>query len=926
MNMNERTIETKRRRSLLLALSLLLPSVLLHAQEASDGTASDCVSLATDLGRAGGDLKSLATDCVSPATDLGRARSDSVRRTPCAGMTPSVPQDRSATIARQQTGDLVTWLQGMCDYTVYEGNHQGRWADADQLIFSIDGQSYRQNAFYLNGFRVNNRTTSGSTLYPALFEHYSTSIDPATAKVGFQGDMDFGQADYARVSGNFGGLGGVNPTTEALIRTMHGTGTDDLYKGFGADSRQHVRGAGSVDAVFSTKHSRNYVSAAYGNRRLPQYDHNGLLPSAPLFGANNYRVQAFGEFSAPGSMKYGYLANVSGKDDGFSEFYLNRGEMPRVENYSASVYAVNLRNCFAQWTTGLTWATTSVKHDDVGFSRSTALPLGFAKNIIDQDGESLEPWMPDGLTHELSWSFAGNWMYSQRNWPRLSLHVNAYNSLIAERPTSQTWSNSVYLQHPGQLAPLPLYRYDWTSRAYAGALLENEVVGSIEHHWNYGSLHTRRGLSHDEVLTIAGRLGVSVDGMLMSGGSKVTPVPVGSLEVSWCPAHWVNLRAVLSHDRMKYDMETLRFMSDRYMNADVYSVGPSATADEVLFTQSGGAHHSYKKGLWQPSYLSLIIPVTFRFGREQRHEIALIQSYRKFYHMWMPQYAGGAAAQGYYVTMPLTPEVQEGVRNPEPSIDVYYLHPGRREYVVGYMPEGTLGSGFLTATPYYINQQTRYSYHGRKVEFGLSWQSMQGVGYTGLGNGPGSNNVGVLSESMANPNTHFVMQKRSTGGRPNLYPAAGRTDQDRAYIVRIALSYNINKHLQIGGIGNWVDGQPFSYYRLYCNTEGTLPGGGTLSEAAAQYAVVPACPRGINPTDGNFGSRESGIFHIEVFGRAGWEAWGRHLQLELRSYNIYDFGNVLNEFCFPQAIREGRGPNMALTIPRGIIASLKVGL
>lgn len=218
-----------------------------------------------------------------------------------------------------------------------------------------------------------------------------------------------------------------------------------IYNGFGADSRQHIRGTGSVDATFSAKNSRHHLSAAFGNRQLPQYDHNGLLPADPLFGADNYRVQAFGEFRLPSSRKghderpvtYGYLANISGKDDGFSEFYLNRGEMPRVGNYSASFYAANPRYDFANWTTGLTWATTSVKHDEVGF----------AKNIVDQDGESLEPWMPDGLTHELSWSFAGSWVNRQRNWPRLGLHFNAYNSLIVERPSSQTWSNAVYLQH-----------------------------------------------------------------------------------------------------------------------------------------------------------------------------------------------------------------------------------------------------------------------------------------------------------------------------------------------------------------------------------------------------------------------------------------------------------------------------------------------
>lgn len=98
---------------------------------------------------------------------------------------------------------------------------------------------------------------------------------------------------------------------------------------------------------------------------------------------------------------------------------------------------------------------------------------------------------------------------------------------------------------------------------------------------------------------------------------------------------------------------------------------------------------------------------------------------------------------------------------------------------------------------------------------------------------------------MANPNTHFVIRNHPTGGRTVQYPAAGRTDQDRAYVVCIALSYNINKRFQIGGVGNWVDGQPFTYYRAYDNTEGTLAGGGAVADADRQYAIVSCCPRGV---------------------------------------------------------------------------------
>lgn len=802
--------------------------------------------------------------------------------------------DCSADIARRQTGDLVMWLQGMNDYTVYEGNHQGRWSEGDQLLFSIDGQSYRQNAFVLDGFRINNRTTSGSTLYPQLFEHYRTQVDPASAYICFSDPAGFcTEHDYARVMGNFGNLGGINPTTIPLIHTFHGTGSEDLYRGFGADSRQHVRGAGTLDALFSSRRGKHLLSASFANRQLPLYDHNGLVTASPLYGANHYRVQAHGVIRTEGLFdRIGYLANVSGKEDGYSEFYLNPNEMPRLDYYSASVYGHHQRHnrIATEWTTGLTWATTSVRHDDLGFSR----------NMVDQDGESLEPWMPNGLTHEFSWSYRGHWQFK----PWLSLSAEAYNSLVSHSPSQREWTNEVFMQMPGQAVPTPLYRYEWKSQPYTGAILENQVVLQAQH-------------APSDDFSFGGYLGLSLDGMLLSAHSKVTPCPVGKFEFNWFPKPWLNVRAILTHDRMRYDIETLRFMSDRYMNADVYTV-----ADNRLFTQTGGAHHSYKSGLWQTSYTSLIIPITFRFGHEQRHEIALIQTYRKFYNAWMTQFAGGAAANGYNVDTPISAEVQQANKTPDQSFAAYYLIPGQREYVVGNMPKGFIGDGFLANTPYYVSQQTRYTYHGRKVEVGVSWQSMQGVGFTGLGNGPGINNVGVLSESTANPNTHFVMQNAPTGNRTVDHPAAGRTDQDRAYIVRIPLSYIINKHWQVGGVGTWVDGQAFSYYRIYSNTEGT----GKPEGQGKQYCVIPCSPRGINPTDGNFGSRESGIFNIDVFVRANWEMHGRGMEFMLQSYNIYDFGNVYNEFCFPQTIREGRGHNMCLTIPRGVIASFKINL
>ena len=62
-------------------------------------------------------------------------------------------------------GNPVHYLEALNDHIIYQDVHVGQWSEGNQLIFSVDGNSYRQNRFYLNGFRINSRFQTGSTLF-----------------------------------------------------------------------------------------------------------------------------------------------------------------------------------------------------------------------------------------------------------------------------------------------------------------------------------------------------------------------------------------------------------------------------------------------------------------------------------------------------------------------------------------------------------------------------------------------------------------------------------------------------------------------------------------------------------------------------------------------------------------------------------------
>ena len=757
-------------------------------------------------------------------------------------------------------GHLTHWLDALSDHTVYQGQHLGQWDESGQLMFSVDGNSYRWNRYYIDGFRVDNRFTAGSTSYVPNMENYNLNIDTHGSVLRFE--LDSLAPDYASASWNRGNLGGINKTTEGIVHLFHGTGSEGAYDPTTIHKRQYVKGQGTVDLAYTLKAKngrryRQHIYASSGQQVYPNYDQNGLLKKEPLYPAEFYKLQMDGYLPSGKLDRLGYFVNVSGKDNYGSEFYYNRREVMQLNTYSASLYGK-----YRGLTTGLTWATNHTRHDDLQFSR----------NIVDQDGESLEPWMADGHIHELSWVVG----YEKRMKPWLRLKADGYNSLLYFHPSQRHFSNELYLQHMTATTATPLYRYDWSSHPFFSGLLENQAVLEARHSFN------RR-------FSMEGTLGVSLDGMVLKDRTKVSPNLLASFSLNYHPKKWFELGLTLAHDRVSYNIEDIRYMSVDYMNADLRYAGSND-----MFTTTGGRYHRYAKHLQQPAYMTIDVPIHLCFGR---HEIALLQTYKKFYHSWMTRYADGADANDFY-----------------DANGYYYMAPGVRNYIVDYQPTAMMGGGFFTNTPYYMSQTARYTYRGRKFMFSLSWQSMMGVGLSALGNGPASNNMGVLSESTANPNTHSTISNASAS-----HPAVGRLDQDKAYVCRIYLAYNVSKHFQFGITGRWTDGQPFVFYNMETNTD---------AQGNTQAAIRPHCSRGINPTDGDFGCRESALFNIDLHARAQWMLGGHRMSLSVLCYNVYDFGNVYNEMCFPQGYsgKDARGPNMTLTIPRGIIGTLKMEL
>lgn len=522
---------------------------------------------------------------------------------------------------RYLSSDLVHYLDNLDLYVTYQAETTGQYNQPDRMVFSIEGNSYRWNSYYLDGFRIDSRYFSGSTLYTPDMYRTSLTMDYIGSNLFFEQDRNIDAS--ISTSFNVGGLGGISPGSKAMINLFHSSASERAYKPI--EHRNKINGAGTFASTFFTEregdryYHHQYVD--FGERSITYFDNTGIEEYNP-------ELYLSAQFSGDIAMTLGslfdsthYLLNYSYRTDLNSEFYYGADEVARYNGYSASIYGSAKRGSL-NYTSGVTLALHNTRHSDLNFSR----------NLLDQDGEAFEPFSPDGNSFELSHAILLN--KELNDW--LTLTFDGYNSLLYAAPTTNEFSNQIYTQAITEESPTPLYLYEWSAASYASGLLENSL-----------RLTAEQKLA--ESLTLKADVGLTLDAILLGGGkSKVSPNIEAQAALSYNPNRWFSAELSLSRRRVAYTIEDLQFFSDDYMNGKIYyAATTSASAYESNYlTSTGGALHSLAKGAQQPAYWAFDLPINFTFGR---HRISLLQSARKYVNNWIASYDKPASEYGRYV-------------------------------------------------------------------------------------------------------------------------------------------------------------------------------------------------------------------------------------------------------------------------------------
>lgn len=776
------------------------------------------------------------------------------------------------------TTDLGHYLDNYSDYVVYEAETTGEWNTGDMNIFSIAGNSFRQNKYYYNGMRVNSRALTGHTFLYTNMGQMQYALNYHTGAMYFVDDAT--PCQFLSMTGNMGNLGGISPGTKQLINLFHSSGEERTMDTRPIDMRNHIIGSGTLHATFAIpSQGHQYYQHVYANvgwRAQTAFDHTGITD---LYTKPYYTVQLDGQLpisrKAFDQLNYYFIAN--GRGDLYSELLYNRNEIADQQAYTAALYATKRFDNGGKLTAGISWGLTKVMHDTLQFER----------NLLDQDGEAFDPWYADGIINEVNASI----QYDQPLLTWLRVHAEGYNSFVHFAPTTNEWTNHVYLQSIADQSRTPLYNYHWQSNAFASGILENEAL-----------LIAEKQLTPK--LAMQAHLGLSLDAILLKGKSVVSPNWLAKLAFDYAPTWWFHVGLNLSHNRMSYTWDEIKYLSNDYLNATI------RYEDQTCLATTGGKYHAIDKalGAHQPSYAVVDIPIRFTFDKQSRHQFSLLSSIRKYYNIWFTDYTDGLQNNMFQ---------HEGL---------YYWREGEKHYTVGVQPMDLMSGRVGGRTPYYMSNVAKYTYTGKKWFVSFSWQSYLMAGLSTLGNGPLHNNIGVLAESSANPNTYKVERESNWP-----YQGNSRLNQDKSFILRLQVTYNPCKYFSVSLNGKFKDGQPFSNFIAQTYTQ----------DGHHQVAIYNDDAKGINMANTWFGKREDAFFNFDLRMTGRWWIKQIPFQLDVTCYNIYDFGTALTEYTFDKydyptyphwtndrgmiSMHESR-TSMSLCIPRGMLVKLTIGL
>ena len=622
----------------------------------------------------------------------------------------------------------------------------------------------------------------------------------------------------------FPNLGGWCALGKKVVVNHASLRADDLYA-----TRRRFDGNVQLDFALEKGFGSSALRLA-GGYAAAERRWNDFNARDKQFAEDSRRVSLLGRWQrrfAAGALDVDLVLNSGERGNLFAE----TGRLPQ-ETYAQDALS---------WLAGASWSGRTLTASCAWLHERQELrpfAVDAAKDLKDVDGQAFFPFERQGeffadtlrlsVERELRFSLLGR-------EARLRPFIDLTAAFTRAEETSGTQNAILFAGRPYLVYLWPggtsSYRHD-RSAATAGALLRADLGGKFD-------LQAKLFVQRQGLRFPGGAAGLS---FLQAGGEAGLGFQAGP-----------RTRISLAFGDLPYEMGANAgdFLETRRPGAEVrfwndgnrdglFQEGEQGS----LYALSGGAGHAAAEGL-EPSRRQRL-ELLFSAPVSKRFQLDVKGLYKRILRPLWVSYAG---EYGHYEEIGAT--------------GYYVLDRPATGFVLGNAP--------FAREPFYAEFLLRI--HGereRRWYFSFSFMAHMGMGNTAFGNGPEANDVGVIAESQASPNSWIN--------------GFGRVDGDRAFVARIHFGYYLARRLFLGGSVKYRDGNPFAFL--------------DARALAGQWLITYHTIKAEDEHSRKGGPREDCIWDVNL--KLGYDLslFGRRGRLELSLFNLLDFGGELSENAF----------------------------
>lgn len=182
---------------------------------------------------------------------------------------------------------------------------------------------------------------------------------------------------------------------------------------------------------------------------------------------------------------------------------------------------------------------------------------------------------------------------------------------------------------------------------------------------------------------------------------------------------------------------------------------------------------------------------------------------------------------------------------------------------------------------------------GKEAErwyFSFSFMAHIGMGTTVFGNGPGANDIGLIDETMADPNSRIN--------------GFGRLDGDRAFVAKLYFGTYLFEGLFLSANVKYRDGNPYAYF--------------TAQEGYGQRVITYTTIKAEDSRGIKGGPREDFLGDMSVRLSYAFRMFGGEAMLYLSALNVIDLGSELSEYVFVEGDWHHARYAAELQVPRSL--------